>query len=85
MTPARFREFIHEAPGHLQELKSLSDWSVDFLAGLEYDADMNGIVRTSKPFSGVILIGLFPKPIPEGMPLNETLISGAVRFTITGI
>jgi AraC family transcriptional regulator len=32
-----------------------------------------------------VLIGLFAKPIPEGLPINETLISSLGDFCITDV
>jgi hypothetical protein len=37
------------------------------------------------PFHGFILIGLFAKPIPEGLPLYGTLLSSLGDFCFTGV
>jgi AraC-like DNA-binding protein len=42
--------------------------------------DVEGAVRAAKPFRGIVLIGLFTKPIPEGMPRYGTLLSSLGPF-----
>ena len=85
MTPAHFRKSIQQAPDYLASLHKLSDWTVPSLTATSQFAAVTGTVHTSTPFSGVTLIGLFPKPIPEGMPLFGTLISDTGDFYITGV
>ncbi|MCR6098003.1 helix-turn-helix transcriptional regulator [Salipaludibacillus agaradhaerens] len=83
LSPSRFRKTAHEAPSHLEALSKLSNWSTSSINYVGEYADMTGTVSTSEPFKGIILIGLFPKPIPEGRPLYGTLIldRGNFRFT----
>lgn len=85
MTPAYFRRSVQQAPEQLQSLQKLSDWTVPVLTASTQYADITGTVCSSISVSGVTLIGLFPKPIPEGMPLFGTLISGTGDFVLTGV
>lgn len=89
MTPSEFRHASEQAGYTLQSLQDLSDWGVSeaypasLLAqqGLRgSQGSIEGEIISDIPFRGVILIGLFAKPIPEGMPLYGTLLSSPGTF-----
>ncbi len=84
VTPAEFRTQPLHADHHLQALKRLADWRTVSTAVPQY-ATVRGTIQAEVPFEGVILIGLFARPIPEGMPLYGTLISSLGDFSITGV
>jgi len=84
MTPAYFRASVTQADDKLGSLQKLKEWSPPLFNGKQF-ADMTGTVTASEPFQGVILIGLFPKPIPEGMPLYGTLIATTGDFYLTNV
>ncbi|REK77903.1 helix-turn-helix transcriptional regulator [Paenibacillus paeoniae] len=84
MTPAQFRNTAQDASRHLQSLEQLSDWATPFLSQSRHSA-VRGTVSSEYPFSGVVLIGLFPKPIPEGFPLYGTLIGSLGEFELTDV
>jgi len=84
MTPAYFRTSITQAEDKLVSLQQLKEWAPQQFHGKQF-ADMTGTVTTSEPFQGEILIGLFPKPIPEGMPLYGTLIATTGDFYLTNV
>lgn len=82
VTPAHFRNSMLQADHYLRSLQKLNDWEDPAISGSQ-GATIEGTVRTEIPFEGVVLVGLFAKPIPEGLPLYGTLIpsSGTFRFT----
>jgi AraC family transcriptional regulator len=86
MTPAGFRNAMQEAKDPLHSLQKLTDWSVvpDLSVSSEHTS-ITGTVNTAEPFEGIILIGLFPKPVPEGLPYHGTLISSTGDFCLTNV
>jgi AraC family transcriptional regulator len=84
MTPAQFRSSVNQADLYLRSLQNLNDWS-DFHHSNSRQTNIHGTIKATEQFDGVILIGLFPKPIPEGFPLYGTLVSSLGRFSIKGV
>ncbi len=84
MTPSEFRQSRHEANHRLEALKRLSDWQTPDTSSPSFDR-IEGDVRGEEPFDGIVLIGLFAKPIPEGLPLYGTLIPSAGPFRLAGV
>ncbi|GIP41112.1 AraC family transcriptional regulator [Paenibacillus sp. J31TS4] len=85
MTPSHFRHSASLADSHFRSLQRLSDWRESpgyFLSRL---ARVEGTVRADVPFDGFVLIGLFPKPIPEGFPLYGTLLSSLGSFCFADV
>ncbi|WP_068774883.1 helix-turn-helix domain-containing protein [Paenibacillus sp. FJAT-26967] len=84
VTPSLFRNSLQQADNHMRCLQSLSDWTTsDDQPGP--NARIRGTVRATVPFEGFILIGLFAKPIPEGVPLHGTLLSSLGDFSFTDV
>ncbi|UVI29481.1 helix-turn-helix domain-containing protein [Paenibacillus spongiae] len=84
VTPSEFRNSSQHASSQLLSLKRLTDWHAPQYISNSH-AIIQGTVSTVIPFEGVILIGLFAKPIPEGLPLHGTLISSSGDFCFTGV
>ncbi|USG63283.1 AraC family transcriptional regulator [Brevibacillus ruminantium] len=81
VTPSQFRNSALEADDHLRSLQKLSDWrSSHFTTIFSSNNRIEGTVYAALPFEGVILIGLFAKPIPEGIPLYGTLLPSTGYF-----
>ncbi|MFE9274985.1 helix-turn-helix transcriptional regulator [Paenibacillus glucanolyticus] len=82
VTPSQFRNSMEEADKHLLSLQSLNDWR-ESMPIQNPNLTVEGTIEATAPFQGVILIGLFAKPIPEGFPLYGTLLPsvGSFRFT----
>jgi len=82
VSPSTFRNSRDEVGERLLALQRLSDWRQS-MPVLNPNATIEGTVHAQAPFQGVILIGLFAKPIPEGLPLYGTLLPslGPFRFT----
>lgn len=84
VTPSQFRNSTVQADNRLRSLQELTDWREPYFLSNQY-ASIAGTVQAFVPFQGVILIGLFAKPIPEGPPLYGTLLPSLGDFCFTGI
>ncbi|KIL41430.1 transcriptional regulator [Gordoniibacillus kamchatkensis] len=84
VTPSAFRNSPPEADNLVRLLQRLDDWQTMIPASDRY-ARIEGTVRASLPFEGVILIGLFAKPIPEGHPIYGTLLPSLGDFYFTDV
>ncbi|SDE41186.1 AraC-type DNA-binding protein [Paenibacillus sp. UNCCL117] len=84
VTPSQFRQSARQTDDHLHSLKGLSDWQS--LQGTSHaHGRVEGTIEAEIPFEGFILLGLFAKPIPEGLPLYGTLLSSLGRFSLSGV
>ncbi|MBM7583603.1 AraC-like DNA-binding protein [Bacillus pakistanensis] len=84
MTPSQFRNSTIQAEDHFQSLQRLGDWRTLNPAAFQH-AKIEGTIKSELPFEGVILIGLFSKPIPEGPPLYGTLLPSLGDFCFTNV
>lgn len=82
MTPALFRQAPQQTTDHLRTLRQLTDWREPLVTP---GATVAGSVEATQPFDGVILLGLFAKPIPEGVPLYGTLLARSGEFALRGV
>ncbi|WP_053367842.1 helix-turn-helix domain-containing protein [Bacillus sp. FJAT-27245] len=73
VTPAHFRNTREEAENLLHTLEQL-DGKTKRQQFANSPLSVKGTVSSNEEFEGVILAGLFPKPIPEGLPLYGTLL-----------
>ena len=84
VTPSQFRNSMNQANASIQSLQKLNDWpSSDLISNKS--PQVKGTVRATVPFKGIILIGLFIKPIPEGLPKYGTLLSSLGDFCFTDV
>lgn len=84
VTPAQFRKTASMADTPLRSLKQFEKWPAAPSVS-DRSAVVRGTVQAEVPFGGVILIGLFARPIPEGLPLYGTLMSSLGDFCFTGV
>lgn len=84
VTPSSFRNSSVEAETLFRSLRQLEDWRGPHPAVQTYGR-ISGTIHSIVPFEGVILVGLFPKPIPEGLPLYGTLLSSLGDFCFTDV
>lgn len=84
VTPSHFRNSAQQADSLFQTLHKLNDWRESAPAVNSYSC-IEGTIEAEVPFDGVILIGLFAKPIPEGLPLYGTLLPGLGAFRFTDV
>lgn len=85
VTPSDFRNSARLTGHYLHSLQTLDNWSPPQLAAAGRYLRVDGTVRAEAPFEGVILIGLFAKPIPEGLPLYGTLLGSLGSFSFTDV
>ncbi len=84
VTPSDFRNQETQAQGLFRSLQNLGQWQASATA-VKQQGRIEGSVQAEVPFEGIILIGLFAKPIPEGMPLYGTLLFSLGEFCFTGV
>lgn len=84
VTPAEFRNSQATAANPLHALAGLDTWRSSFKKKTAYTG-IQGTIRCELPFEGVILIGLFAKPIPEGLPLYGTLLNTLGDFALPDV
>ncbi|UFT99533.1 AraC family transcriptional regulator [Radiobacillus kanasensis] len=84
MTPSQFRKSPTQVSMYLQSLKNLNNWSHNLISESQ-STRVEGTIEAEFPFFGVILIGLFTKPIPAGLPPYGTLLSSLGPFTFTDV
>ena len=84
VTPSSFRNSSAEAETLFHSLRQLEDWRGPQRMAQAYGR-ISGTIHAIVPFEGVILIGLFPKPIPEGLPQYGTLLSSLGDFCFTDV
>jgi hypothetical protein len=69
---------------HVPYLKQMNQWSLSKLPN-SIDNRIEGIVESEVSIEGVIFIGLFAKPVPEGLPLYGTLLSSEGSFCFKNV
>lgn len=84
VSPSQFRNSRTQADDHFHTLRRLGGWRAEQQSFNPFNT-VKGTIRAESPFEGVILIGLFAKPIPEGIPLYGTLLSSVGDFCFTGV
>ncbi|WNC17373.1 AraC family transcriptional regulator [Brevibacillus brevis] len=85
VTPSVFRYSAQAADTDFQTLRKIGDWNLEKLP-TPRKFSVTGTVHAELPFDGVVLVGLFAKPIPEGLPLYGTVIrSSAGHFSLRDI
>ncbi|NRR21265.1 helix-turn-helix domain-containing protein [Brevibacillus sp. MS2.2] len=84
VSPSEFRETAQLAEDRLRSLQQLTEWS-RLHPSPERPMTIAGTIESTEPFQGVILIGLFAKPIPEGLPLYGTLLPSLGNFCFTSV
>lgn len=85
VTPSQFRNSKLQAKNHLHLFQKLDVWSATHRKIMTPYTTIEGTIQADVSFNGVILIGLFSKPIPEGLPLYGTLLSSLGAFSIPGV
>src|SRR5699024_2379313 len=71
-SPTQFRNSIFKVNNQLQSLQTFSECSP--LITENSINKVKGTVKANGAFYGIIFIGLFPKSIPEGLPLYGTVL-----------
>ncbi len=85
MSPSQFRKSRSLTSEYLYSLKDFRNWSEESILIGNNVRNVEGTIEAIIPFQGVIFIGLFPKPIPAGLPVYGTLLSTLGPFTFTNV
>ncbi|MGU3471657.1 helix-turn-helix domain-containing protein [Paenibacillus sp. D51F] len=84
VSPAEFRQSIRSADRDFESLRRLREWEQP-AAPIFREGCVSGTIEAAVPFEGFVLIGLFSKPIPEGLPLYGTLVRYPGSFRFDGV
>lgn len=84
MTPSQFRKSPSQVSMYLQSLKEHVDSSQPRSITCQCSR-VEGIIEAETPFRGIIFVGLFIKPIPEGLPEYGTLLSSLEDFSFVNV
>ncbi|SDK46530.1 helix-turn-helix domain-containing protein [Sediminibacillus albus] len=84
MTPTQFRKSSSQVPTYLQSLKCHKDSTEQLIISTSQN-NVEGTIEADVPLHGVILIGLFTKPIPQGLPQYGTLLYSLGQFKFTDV
>lgn len=80
VTPACFRASRLQADRGMRRLSQLHTRHRWTLPSVSPQARIQGVVQAVELFEGIIFVGLFPKPIPEGLPLYGTVLPALGPF-----
>ncbi|MCT1902593.1 helix-turn-helix domain-containing protein [Oceanobacillus sojae] len=83
MSPASFRATRQHSEEYMTHLKQKR--SENTIVNASSFQQLSGSIQTEEAFNGIIFAGLFPKPIPEGLPVRGTLLMHSDSFHITNI
>lgn len=84
VTPVQFRHSIEKVSEQLQLIQQLHNWK-NRRGNTNPYLNVEGIIDSSEEFQGFVLVGLFAKPIPEGLPLYGTLLSSLGTFSFANV
>lgn len=84
ITPAAFRTAQTNSNQYMTNLKSNKRLSTERQNSSPYH-QLVGSIHTEGNFDGIIFIGIFPKPIPEGLPIRGTLLMEVSEFELNHI
>lgn len=83
MTPASFRATRQHSEAYMTDLRQ-NRMQYPTMNASPFQ-QLSGSIQTEETFNGIILAGLFPKPIPEGLPVRGTLLMESDSFHLTNI
>ncbi|WP_199620173.1 helix-turn-helix domain-containing protein [Paenibacillus alkalitolerans] len=84
VTPSQFRDSAPLADNYLRSLRRLDNWITSYAFANQH-ATIKGTVQAETHFEGIALVGLFGKPIPEGLPIYGTLAPTPGTFCFSGV
>ncbi|WP_058307874.1 AraC family transcriptional regulator [Gracilibacillus massiliensis] len=84
ISPMQFRKTPKQVSNYMDSLQKRNIWSQQTKRKHSYN-NVEGTIEADVPLEGVILIGLFNKPIPEGLPQYGTLLSSLGQFCFTDV
>lgn len=85
ISPSAFRNTALVTKDHLKKIHQLSAYQQQKIAAFTSNQIVKGTIEATPSFRGVILVGLFAKPIPEGLPLYGTILNQAGPFLFNSV
>lgn len=85
VSPSQFRHSAAQADNSFHLLQKLKDWTDTPLLIGHHQPTITGTVKATMPFHGFVLIGLFARPMPEGLPLYGTLLGSLGDFSFANV
>jgi hypothetical protein len=79
VTPTEFRKSAQVTNEYVYSLQQLNHWTHEVPAARKPN-QIAGMITSDGPIDGVILVGLFSKPVPEGLPIYGTLLPSEGEF-----
>ena len=84
VSPTVFRNSAYTANLNLRSLQAFPEWPA-LPPVTRHHATIEGTVQSEIPFAGAVLIGLFAKPIPEGLPVYGTMVASPGHFRFASV
>ncbi len=90
----RFTQLVGLPPRHLRNLaedftwpslETLHDHNTSVFCPIPFHGCFFGSVSAPETFTGLIYVGLFPKPLPQGLPVSCTRLSGPGSYFIKSV
>ncbi|GAB2555281.1 helix-turn-helix domain-containing protein [Gracilibacillus alcaliphilus] len=80
VSPSVFRASRDMTGKYIQQLQKLSHSDKESAAPMPHQ--LTGVIQTQEAFQGIIFVGLFQKPTPEGVPISGTLLTNTGPFQL---
>ncbi|SFL35132.1 AraC-type DNA-binding protein [Gracilibacillus orientalis] len=84
VSPSVFRHSTTDVTQHLQQIQCKNDITLNACNRNTIQA-VRGKITSPYPINGIILVGLFSKPIPEGLPLYGTILESEGEFVFKNV
>lgn len=84
LPPAQFRQSLHSTNNIVHALQQLKKFPMTTLH-VQSENSVVGTISANGPLHGIILVGLFNKPLPEGLPEYGTLLDSLGDFSFKNV
>ncbi|MGP4041009.1 helix-turn-helix transcriptional regulator [Gracilibacillus sp. D59] len=84
VSPSVFRQSETFVTKHLQQIQLKNEVPLEAFNRKNLQT-VRGKIISPTPVNGIILVGLFSKPIPEGLPLYGTILESAGEFVFENV
>jgi AraC family transcriptional regulator len=90
---SKFKQFVGQSPKQFQKnavnlhhfMNNLDEFPIELVAGVKLPA-VRCKVEIPEDFKGLIFVGLFPRPIPDQVPIAGSALSNTQReVTLSGV
>lgn len=86
LPPSRFRQLVEESIMHThpEELCYMLD-ALQLYQNSSAETCIAGTVHIDVPFNGLIFVGMFPGPLPQGQPVGCTILRSPGHYCIPSV